>query len=290
MPDHVNSGRNPSLQEALCAYYHAAMHAESDTFRDTKAKPDGSSAPSSLMRLWLWTPDWVFRVLGASFFVGFLAYRVTDYYDGFWTLGPWYKFGSGYTLRVPWVHVLVDATYLLIALGFCFRLPPRSRASRGRDIVIALSGAFLPFAPIVLEWTLGWLSPAWSSAFQSFRWGDKPLSLSAMLSGTILILLGNALDVWGYGTLFRSLSIVPEARELKVRGAYRLVRHPVYLGQIMAQGGAWLCFAKTHVVWITFYFCFVALQLYRSKLEDRVLEQAFGERYRQWKQRTFWFI
>jgi protein-S-isoprenylcysteine O-methyltransferase Ste14 len=118
----------------------------------------------------------------------------------------------------------------------------------------------------------------------------RQLSFATFASGTALVLVGNALDVWGYGKLFRSISIVPEARDLKVSGPYRFVRHPIYLGQMLAQAGVWLFFAQTHVVWIAFYACFVGMQLYRSRLEDRVLERAFGEPYLAWKRRTFWFV
>ena len=110
------------------------------------------------------------------------------------------------------------------------------------------------------------------------------------LCGTALIVVGNLIDVSGYATLFRSVSIAAEARELKVTGLYRIVRHPIYLGQILAQAGVWLFYARTHVVWITFYVAFVAMQLYRSRLEDRVLQRAFGEPYLTWKRRTFWFV
>lgn len=251
------------------------------------SSPSTVSERSRLIRIWLAAPDWVFRVLGAAFFIGYVAYRAQDYYEDFWKAGAWYEFKSGDALYVPWTRVLVDSTYLLIALGFCFRLPPRDRACRGRDILIALTGAFLPFLPFVLDWTLALLNPDLRKTFQAFMWG---VSFPEMLIGTILIFLGNAIDVWGYGTLFRSLSIVPEARELKVTGAYRWIRHPIYLGQMMAQAGVWLFFARFHVVWISFYACFVVLQLYRSKLEDRVLENAFGERYTSWKRKTFWFV
>ncbi len=102
--------------------------------------------------------------------------------------------------------------------------------------------------------------------------------------------IGLSIEVWGYAILARSLSIVPEARDLKVTGPYRFVRHPVYFGQFIAQGGFLLLAANTHWVWISLYALFVAMQLYRSKLEDHVLEKAFGEPYREWKEKTFWFV
>ncbi|MBU1647461.1 MAG: hypothetical protein KJ787_14105, partial [Gammaproteobacteria bacterium] len=119
---------------------------------------------------------------------------------------------------------------------------------------------------------------------------DLGMSFERFCVGAACVCAGNALDVWGYASLFRSVSIVAEARDLVVSGPYRLVRHPVYLGQIVAQAGVWLLFAPLHPVWISFFACFVAMQLYRGRVEDTVLERAFGERYRMWKDRTFWFV
>ncbi len=255
------------------------------------AERDGAPVTRSLpMRVWLATPDWAFRLLGAGFFIGYLAWRADDYIERFWSLGPWYRFPSGYVLRVPWVRVLVDLTYLLIALGFCLRLPPRWRAAQGAHIAIALVGAIWPFLPFVIEAGLGWIDLQWQGAFQTLMWGDAPLSLTVVLAGTGLMLVGNVLDLWGYGVLCRALSIVPEARALKTGGPYRFVPHPVYLGQMLAQAGIWLVLAPLHPVWIAFYLCFVAMQLYRSWVEDRVLEAAFGEQYRAWRSKTFWFF
>jgi protein-S-isoprenylcysteine O-methyltransferase Ste14 len=140
-----------------------------------------------------------------------------------------------------------------------------------------------------LPWGLGLIDENWKRSYFQFLWPDQITWVYALIGG-LLITLGNAIDVWGYFVLCRSFGIVPEARELKTNGPYRFVRHPVYLGQFLAQGGVWLFFARRHVVWVCLYVVFVALQLYRSKLEDRALEAAFGEEYKAYRRRTFWFV
>lgn len=253
----------------------------------TAKRPHGSAAPWPV-RCWLALPDWSFRLIGAGFFFGYLVYRAPDYWTRFWELGPYYQFADGERLQLPWTRVLIDLTYVLIGLAYVFRLPPRSRANRGGAILVAMVGATWPFLPFLFQAILGLIDSPFAADYAAFMWKTR-LSLTTTLVGAALVLFGNALDVWGYGTLFKSISIVPEARVLKVTGPYRLVRHPIYLGQMMAQAGVWLCFARTHVIWIGFYLCFVGFQLYRARLEDRVLEAAFGERYAAWKRKTFWF-
>lgn len=243
------------------------------------------------MRLWLAAPDWLFRVCGIAFFTLFTWSSTKKYWDGtdwqglFWSDVP----GFG-IVRMPWVPILVDLTYLLITVSFLVRFQPKQRSNDGTAILVSI---FTGFAPLIfVVWMgpiLGYFNPEWGNAYQRFLWSDTMPWYRALI-GSALVTVGNIIDVWGYVVLCRSFAIVPEARELKTTGPYRWVRHPVYLGQFLAQAGVLLFFARTHVVWIGMYCLFVGLQLYRSKLEDRVLAKAFGAEYEQWQKRTFWFV
>ena len=248
------------------------------------------------MRLWLAAPDWLFRAAGAVFFFGYFYTQSQKYFhpeipfwEHFWTLGPFCVFPSGHEIRMPWVPLLIDVTFLQIALAFCFRIQSKLRADNGWAIAYTLLTAFAPLVPIWLEPLLGYVNVELQQAYQAFLWRTDYTWQLALALGVIMT-IGMVIEVWGYAVLARSLSIVPEARNLKVSGPYRLVRHPIYFGQFLAQGGFFLIAAKLHWFWISVYVLFVAMQLYRSKLEDRVLEQAFGEPYRAWKAKTFWFV
>jgi len=257
------------------------------------ARPVAIDAPPPedstwLVRLWLALPDWGFRLLGAAFFFGFLAWEVSDYFQiGFWRSWNYWRLPGGRFLYLPWAKVLIDVTYLLIAVSFIFRIPPRSRASRPCEILVPLAGTFWPYLPFAVKALLVWTHSYLAGPYVAFMF-DRHLTLSGFIAGSACVILGNILDVWGYGVLFRSFSLVPEARELKVVGPYRFIRHPVYVGQMLSQAGVWLFFATWHIVWIAFFLCFVGLQLYRSWMEDRVLERAFGDSYLAWKRKTFW--
>jgi protein-S-isoprenylcysteine O-methyltransferase Ste14 len=76
-------------------------------------------------------------------------------------------------------------------------------------------------------------------------------------------------------TLGRCFGVLPEARGLVTRGPYRLVRHPVYLGELAACAGLTLAALGPWNV-----ACFVVLcaaQRVRMGMEERALEREFPE-------------
>jgi len=73
----------------------------------------------------------------------------------------------------------------------------------------------------------------------------------------------------------RSISLLPEARRLVTSGPYALVRHPLYLGEMVAIAGI----ALQHLsAWALLLLVLIwALQLQRMKYEELVLFQSFPE-------------
>jgi protein-S-isoprenylcysteine O-methyltransferase Ste14 len=250
------------------------------------------------MRVWLWLPDGAFRAAGALFFSAYAFARMGEYRD-FPHVGPWWvppigqdAFGLvqyGERQYFPIAKVLVDLTFFLIALSFCFRRPARRRAHTARQIVVPLIGGFWPFAPFVILAAL----KAIDSPFQlelGGLLGPGQIGVGRVRFAVVMMSVGNLLDLWGYATLLRSFSIVAEARELSVGGPYRYVRHPIYLGQLIAQGACWLVLAPLQWIWAVFFGLFVVMQLYRARVEEGVLEESFGETYWAYKRSTFWFL
>lgn len=75
---------------------------------------------------------------------------------------------------------------------------------------------------------------AWASAL-------LPLALRVhqeILAGQIITGLGLLLVLWALGTLGHSFGIAPADRGLVKDGPYRLIRHPMYLGELISLGGA----------------------------------------------------
>jgi protein-S-isoprenylcysteine O-methyltransferase Ste14 len=97
-----------------------------------------------------------------------------------------------------------------------------------------------------------------------------------------LLLAGDAVAVAGSVWIFASVlalgrcfGVLPEARGLVTRGPYRLVRHPVYFGEIAALAGLTIAApALSHVGMLA---VFIFAQLTRMRLEEAALTEAFPE-------------
>lgn len=98
----------------------------------------------------------------------------------------------------------------------------------------------------------------------------------------LLLAVGDGVAVCGCAwqlasvlALGRCFGLLPEARGLVRRGPYRLVRHPVYLGEIAALVG--LTIAAPLPANVVLLSILVAAQLVRARYEERALSDAFPE-------------
>ena len=66
----------------------------------------------------------------------------------------------------------------------------------------------------------------------------QELSYGLYLASLLLLLAGIILAIWALIFLGRSISLLPEARRLVTSGPYALVRHPLYLGEMIAIAGS----------------------------------------------------
>jgi protein-S-isoprenylcysteine O-methyltransferase Ste14 len=111
----------------------------------------------------------------------------------------------------------------------------------------------------------------------------RELSLAGEIASILLILAGNTLAVLVLGRLGRSFSVMAEARRLVTSGAYRIIRHPLYLAELTASFGVLLQFLS---YWTALLFAvLIAFQLRRMRNEEVVLSESFPE-YVAYKART----
>jgi len=130
-------------------------------------------------------------------------------------------------------------------------------------------------------------------------WGDIAFYLAVLIAAVILrprtriqiaalAVAAVAFPLWiaARVQLGSALSLWPEARTLVTTGLYSRIRHPVYLFGTVASLSALLALQ----IWPVFAIgvALVPLTLVRAWREQRVLESAFGERYREYREQT-WF-
>lgn len=102
-------------------------------------------------------------------------------------------------------------------------------------------------------------------------------------TGTAVVLIGIGWSIVSLTTLGRNFGLLPDVRGLVTRGPYRLCRHPLYLGEIIAGLGLLIPIATPLTVAV--FAVFVLLQLWRSLNEERALTAVFPE-YEQYRLRT----
>jgi protein-S-isoprenylcysteine O-methyltransferase Ste14 len=107
------------------------------------------------------------------------------------------------------------------------------------------------------------------------------------IAGMALATAGYALWFTARAQLGAAFSLKPEARKLVTCGLYSKFRHPIYLFSTVGLLG--LCIAMRWYVFGSVYVVAIAImQWRRAKAERAVLEAAFGDRYREYRKRT-WF-
>jgi protein-S-isoprenylcysteine O-methyltransferase Ste14 len=215
-------------------------HALVHAFREVEATPLGGLL---LDNVW---PAYVFALP--------LAARV-------W--GLWYRLAVGGTSLRAQAGLLQEAVTVIFLLLVVVLFIVRRRAIRGEHAtwvpgLVALVGTFLlnvvAYLPV-----------------------EDTTSTESLLASSAVVILGTLFTIWSLATLGRCFGLFPEVRGLVMRGPYRFVRHPVYVGEIVSAAG--LLLAKPHPLIVLIFAVFVGLQYWRTLYEERALSAAFPDQY-----------
>ena len=106
------------------------------------------------------------------------------------------------------------------------------------------------------------------------------------IAGVCMILFGFVFWTLARIQLGASFSVEAKATALVTRGLYSRIRNPIYVfGSVMIAG---VCLFFLHPEYLLVFLVIVPMQIIRARKESAVLEAAFGDAYRQYKQQT-WF-
>ncbi|PYQ14513.1 MAG: hypothetical protein DMH00_01250 [Acidobacteria bacterium] len=163
-------------------------------------------------------------------------------------------------------HTLTLAFFLLVLAAYLSRMRVVAPAAGFKEKILPMM-VFLagPLGIFVLQ-RLGW-----------------PARFAAPRTAVALSVAGLALSLWALWHLRSSFSILAEARRVVSTGPYRLIRHPLYLGEAGTMLG--LCLLLGTYTALAFWAAVNLFQLVRARIEEEKLAREFPD-YRAYRQRT----
>ncbi len=159
----------------------------------------------------------------------------------------------------------VGLFYTMVVWFTLTRDHPLAQAAGWQPRVTALLGSFLFMASLV--------------------WLKKPdLGIASHLTAAAFLATGSALMLVILPRLGKSFSIMAEARTLVVNGPYAIVRHPLYVAEVIATIGVLIEFFSW--VAVTVVIIQFAFQIQRMRNEEAVLLRTFPIDYAAYMART----
>lgn len=119
-----------------------------------------------------------------------------------------YRHALAFHQSGEWAYLLIALSETVTATFFILRSVPAAVSSDPLDWLFAIAGTFVPLL------------------FSPSTWGVLP-------EARHLIMLGVVLKIIGMISLNRSFALVGAKRQVKTRGLYRYVRHPLYASYLL---------------------------------------------------------
>jgi protein-S-isoprenylcysteine O-methyltransferase Ste14 len=199
----------------------------------------------------------------------------------------WYLFGLVKQAPLTWQRLndlaqgtiqLVDFLQLIALIGsfvmifllvyvLLTRRVPELKAKGGLPRAVAIAGSFLGNGFLYLN--------------------PVQLSLPAQIFADLLIITSTVGSLLVLSRLGASFSMMPEARKLVTSGPYALIRHPLYLAEMVGVSGLVIQFQQPWALLLGLGV--FGLLYWRSEFEEGVLQAAYPE-YVAYRTRTPRFI
>ncbi len=144
---------------------------------------------------------------------------------------------------------------VLLSMQPLFRLRPIAKSEEVLPRIVALIAVSVPLMFMLLE--------------------RAPPSVAFNLVAVVVSLLANVMAVVTASFLGRSLSVMPEARQLVRSGPYGIVRHPLYLCEMLGIAAVALQYRSLAAAGLLLLA--IVLQVARARWEEGVLARAFAD-------------
>lgn len=190
-------------------------------------------------------------------------------------------------LTANWAHPLALQAYSSIVLMAClvvFNFLNAYSLYIRKNLRVPPQGFKDTFIPFVSTFAMGLynVTPFFRSPGNIYLIpaAERP---SSLLAGLILAIIGIVISVSALYSLRESFAVFVQVREIVVRGLYRHVRHPMYLGYFFTDLGFFLMVPRLFTLFLVLLL--LLLRFYRAILEEEKLSRNSVE-YQDYKERT----
>ena len=130
------------------------------------------------------------------------------------------------------------------------------------------------------------LSLVCGGAISLFWWWRFAQWTPIRIAGACLMAASLAFWIVAQFQLGDSFSVTPQARALVTRGIYSRIRNPIYVFSAVLIVG--IALFVNRPAYLAFLVVLIPIQIVRARREAKVLEEQFGEEYREYRRKT-WF-
>ena len=180
----------------------------------------------------------------------------------------------------PDIQRYINAVWLLVAIYWVVGIVRAKPTVKRESILSSALHVVMGCAAVLLVWSpatgIGFLGHRLTSAAAWVQW----LGFAVTVGGCVFAICARAC----LGSNWSAMVTVKQNHELILRGPYRVVRHPMYSGFLLALAGTAVAvgeiraFIGLGLAFITFFM--------KSAAEERFMREVFSDEYARYSQRV----